>query len=188
MCRQTVCVIDDNALPRRKSNSETTCWGGKAGDNPSGDGQSDTVESRFVNAFPCYWMTDRVSVHLMSKSTPVLLLIIASHSACALAQTQKWITTALLSPLTSQELQSPHTSSQRSHSQLNSRDTPLTSYHHPIVAGLEQLHQISGCYRYRSSVSLPVCPRHTDRLSTMSITITLSAPTGDWPYNRVCDG
>lgn len=59
-------------LPRRKSNSVTTCCGrgrGGMGANPSGDGQSDTVESWFVNV--CVpvseWTTERESIHFIVK-------------------------------------------------------------------------------------------------------------------------
>ena len=55
------CVIDYNSLPRRKSNSVTTCWGGS---NPSGSGQSDTEETWSVNLCACESMSDRESLHL----------------------------------------------------------------------------------------------------------------------------
>lgn len=54
-----------NSLPGRKSNSVTTCWGGRAGGQTPQGTVSQTQRSHGL--LMCEWMNDRGSMHLMVK-------------------------------------------------------------------------------------------------------------------------
>lgn len=130
-------------LHTRKSNSVTTCWGVRAGGvNPWGDGQSDTVESWFVNVCACEWMTDRKSLQLMVKNG--LYKSFPFH-LCAGSNPKVIKHSSVVTTDISAAPGPPRYPTQPSHSPLDKADTSLPSYHYPIVPGQEPLWQITGC-------------------------------------------